>query len=389
MSMEKYKIGFWNYVETGILDNQEAVDDWQELGFNLVMSFEFNPQKHDKNEVLDLLDRAFKKGMQVIICDARTNFRTLKKKGKETFREEVRQAYYDFGQHPAAFGFHIGDEPLKDEVQVCIEAYNIVKQEMPKLTPFVNLFPYFIDDSFEQTVGCKKEDYQGQIEDFLKQTSAPILSYDCYSQCAIFDREIYLEMYFKNLEIFSRACKKYKTTLYTCLLSVGHWAYRVPTADDIRWQLNTAIAHGVKGVLWFFVYERELDGSYRYAPIDCFDKRTIMFDYLARENNIFRHYYEDIFNSYRFVWVKHFLKTSDGFPLFITDQIITKIEVVINPEPFAISRFENHDKIMYMVTNLSQDKPSCLKLHFAKEHEMNNTNIWFAPGGMEIFEFDK
>lgn len=48
----KYKIGFWNYVETGVLDPEKAVEDWKALGMNTPMSFEFNPEKHDKKDML-------------------------------------------------------------------------------------------------------------------------------------------------------------------------------------------------------------------------------------------------------------------------------------------------------------------------------------------------
>lgn len=384
--MNKYRIGFWNYVNLGVLDNKRAVDDWEELGFNLAISFEYGPSS-DKALMLDLLDKCLVKNIKVIISDYRTTYREAKKLPQEEFKREVLEAYKDFGSHPATFGFSIGDEPDKDHFEYAIKSYNIVKEIMPNLTPFINFYPYFVDESFESVMGVKREEYQKKIEYFLEKTNAPLISYDCYSQCAIFESDIYLEMYFKNLEIFGNACKKYNAILYTSLLSVGHWAYKVPTLDDIRWQLNVSIAHGCVGLLWFFVYERDLDGSYRMSPIDCFNKRTYMFDYLRRENNIFKHYYLDKFNEYEFVNVKHYLKTFAGFEKFSGDDYIESIETIINPEPFAISKFISKGKTMYMVTNLSQDKPSCIKLHFKKDHKKNDSNIWFTPGGMEIFEF--
>ena len=45
---------------------------------------------------------------------------------------------------------------------------------------------------------------------------------------------------------------------------------RVPTQDDIRWQLNTAAAHGYTGFMWFYLYENEFDPwwGYRGSPIN-------------------------------------------------------------------------------------------------------------------------
>ena len=45
-----FKIGFWNYVETGVLDPKKAVQDWKELGMTLPMTFNYNPQRHKKED---------------------------------------------------------------------------------------------------------------------------------------------------------------------------------------------------------------------------------------------------------------------------------------------------------------------------------------------------
>ena len=72
-----FKIGFWNYVETGILDPKKAVKDWKELGMTLPMSFAYDPKKHKKEDMIALLDECHKEGMKVIVCDIRASYRTL------------------------------------------------------------------------------------------------------------------------------------------------------------------------------------------------------------------------------------------------------------------------------------------------------------------------
>ena len=42
---DKFRIGFWNYVDTGVLEEEAAADDWKALGMNMPMSFEFDPEK--------------------------------------------------------------------------------------------------------------------------------------------------------------------------------------------------------------------------------------------------------------------------------------------------------------------------------------------------------
>lgn len=389
--MSKYSIGFWNYVKSGVLDEKQAVSDWVELGMNLAMSFEFDVQEHDKASMYTVLDECHKKGLKVIICDKRTGFREHRVLGEEKYRESVRQAVKDFGSHPATFGFHVGDEPLKDDWAHAIRAFVINKEEAKNLTPFINLFPYCLDKSFKDLMGVKNKEYGAKVKDFIKQTGAELISYDFYGQCGTFERQKWINVYFKNIKIFSEACAETGTTLFTCPLSVGHWSYRVPTENDLRWQLSTMLAHGIEGFMWFFVYERSLDGSYRTSPIDLFNHRTEMFDRLARQNNTYLNYHFKILENYKFDKVEHYRKAYGGFPKFKGEGTLKKINTVINAEPMSVSYFYNEKgEECIAVVNMSQDKPTCVKFTFLGEFEKyGKSNYWFAPGQMMIFTKEK
>ena len=196
--MANYKIGFWNYVKCGEIDSKSAVNDWRELGMNLAMSFTYSYQKHNKQDLIDMLDECLNKNISVIVCDERTQFRTLIKEGEESFKKGVLTALEDFGWHKAVFGFSIGDEPDAREWDAAIKAYNIVQSANEKLNTFINFYPYFIDESFEQVLGVKNDDYWDKLDGFLKQTGAKILSYDYYGQCNYFDKELWIDIYFKK-----------------------------------------------------------------------------------------------------------------------------------------------------------------------------------------------
>ena len=58
-----------------------------------------------------MLDACKKRGMKTILCDSRTHWKVLTEKGEKAYEEGVKRAVADFGNHAAAFGFHIGDEP--------------------------------------------------------------------------------------------------------------------------------------------------------------------------------------------------------------------------------------------------------------------------------------
>lgn len=384
--MNRYNIGFWNYVQFGTTDIKSAVTDWKELGINLAMSFEYDPDKHKISDVYLLLDECLKADIKVILCDKRTIFLSLAEKGETEFQKGVKAACSDFAAHPAVFGFHIGDEPNKTQWNYAEKAFLTVKNCAPNLTPFINFLPYYLDDNFESFVGVKRENYKERISEFIQKTGAKLISYDFYGQCNYFDKDTAIDTYFKNLNLFREAAFDNDCIFFTSLLSVGHWGYRVPSEDDLRWQINTAVAHGAKGFFWFFIYERTLDGSYRGSPVDLFWEKTPMYDSLARQNHIFNDYFAAKLSDYELISVEHNLKNYGGTKLFSGNDLLKHISYVINPEPLAISVFQNKTgERCVTIVNLSQDKPSCVKFEFCDAFEKYNQTCWLAPGQLCYF----
>ena len=381
-----FKIGFWNYVPTGVLDPKKAVQDWKELGMTLPMTFSFDPEKHNKQDMLTLLDECHKAGMQAIVCDERVTYRKLFKIGREAFEKGVQEAVKDFGSHPAVFGFEVGDEPNKDYWQSAIDAYKIHLQYAPHLTPFINMFPMWGTEDFEDCLGCKREDYADLNAEYMKQTGAKLISYDYYGQCAYFEKEFYFDLYFKNLNIFKEAAQRNDGKYFNSVLCVPHWAFREPTEDELRWQISTSVAHGASGVMWFFIYERTLDGSFRRSPIDLFWNRTPIFDELSRQNRIFNEFFLKKLEGYHFDKVWHNLKTFGDTERFKGNEELSRLEYIINPVPAAVSRFVNSEgKVAYVIVNLSQTEPTKIQPHFTGALSKFNSAHWYAPGQMVVF----
>ena len=88
---DKFRIGFWNYVDTGVLEEEAAADDWKALGMNMPMSFEFDPEKHDKKRMIAQLDACEQRGMKLIVCDARTRFSAYERNGEAAFTAGVKE----------------------------------------------------------------------------------------------------------------------------------------------------------------------------------------------------------------------------------------------------------------------------------------------------------
>lgn len=392
----QYKTGFWNYFPFGHLDNEEALKDWKEMGFNMPMTFHYNPENDKPEQMLSLLDGCQREGMQAIVCDVRTRFSTYMKVGKEAFIEGVKAAVKEFGSHPANFGFYIGDEPAYRDIESAIEACKIVNEYAPDLTNFINLFPYWEDDTFSQenALGAvTTREYKANLDDFVKRSGVKILAYDCYGQCTYFQKEKYRSSYFRNLRIFGEVARENGIELWTSLLCIGHFSLRVPTADDMRWQLSTAFAHGATGVQWFAVYKRGYEGTWRGSPFDEFGNKTETYARLARETRIFKECVLPYLEGYKFDKVWHHNLSIDaggGVAQFEGMDELKFITYIINPTPAAVTRFVNDEgKVAYAITNLSSTEPTKIRARFdGPLSKYNRMARWYAPGQIVIYMED-
>lgn len=151
----------------------------------------------------------------------------------------------DFGDHPAVFGFHIGDEPRAEDEADCAAAYRIQLEMAPHLTPFLNHFPWHenINMLLDTT------DYEQWLEQFIQKSGTKLLCYDCYSQMN--PEEDGIEMYFHNLKVFSEAARATGVPLWTTLLSVGTSATAALLKTTCGGRISTAAASRVKAYCGF------------------------------------------------------------------------------------------------------------------------------------------
>lgn len=392
----QYKTSFWNYFPFNHLDNEAAIKDWKEMGMNAPMTFHYNPENDKPEQMLALLDGLHREGMQAMVCDVRTRLSTYMKVGEEAFIEGVKAAVKDFGSHPANFGFYIGDEPAYQDFESAIKACQIVNKYASHLTNFINMFPYWEDDTFsqEKALGAvTTREYKANLDDFVKRSGVKILSFDCYGQCTYFQKERYRNSYFRNLRIFGEVARENGIELWVSLLCIGHFSLRVPTADDMRWQLSTAYAHGATGTQWFAVYKRGYEGTWRGSPFDEFGNKTETYARLARETHIFKDCILPYLEGYKFDKVWHHDLSVDaggGIAQFEGLDELKFITYIINPSPVSVTRFVNAEgKVAYAIVNLNSTEPTKIRARFEGPlSKYNRVARWYAPGQMVIYMED-
>ena len=397
--LDAFPIGFWNYAPIEVFD-EAKIQEWQDAGMTLTMGPEYAATRENVAHMKQILDWAHARDIKVIVCDPRTRARTL----PEDYAEQAAQAVEDFGAHPAAFGFHILDEPGVAEFPHVCEGVRITKAAAPQLHPFVNLLPWYAGVSAR--VGY--DSWQGYLDEFLKKSGIEFLCYDCYSQMN--PGKSGWSMYFRNLNEYREAAQRNGVPFWTTILSVGHFHYRCPSEDDIRWQFNTSVAYGAQGILYFFFYMRQPHANYRLSPIDEFWDRTPIFDALKRTNKGFVRRYGRLFLDLAFEKAMQYEEVVEGCEPFEPDDLVKAVKTDGN-RPLIVSRFRDKQGRPWVVMVNNSTEESChatltfqgadTKAHMlnwdneehavgiAKGEDDVSVSHWLAPGQMEVYRVEQ
>ena len=296
--LTRFPLGFWTYTNLtrhGVHMDEAEIDRWADCGFTLTMTPFFDPDNPEEVEhTRRILDWAGERDMKLIVSDPRVHGPFARGGGADPnvprvladYEEKAKAAAELLGDHPAVWGFHQGDEPEEVDNERFFAGHRILKKVAPHLHPFMNLFPMFVN--CHKTVGYPT--WPEYLDAVVEQAQPEFLCYDCYAQMK--GQESH---YFDNLRLYREAAQRAGIPFWTTLLSVGHFRYRCPSLDDIRWQFNTAIASGVSGLLWFFYYMREPHGNYRLPPIDELWEPTQTYYDLRRVQTAFNRRYGDLF----------------------------------------------------------------------------------------------
>ena len=165
------------------------------------------------------------------------------------------------------------------------------------------------------------------------------------------------------------------------------------------WQIATAVAHGCKGIFWFYIYFKDLiNGSYRNYPIANYGEEKEygdVFYYLSRQNRIFLKHCATRLNGFELDAVRHF-NIGYGFTkMFQRGEFeIENVNIIVNKEaPLIISRFINKEnKVKYIIVNNDREKAVKVELFYKNEYTQEQVNkmqppdYWIAPGQMTIID---
>lgn len=389
--LDTFVLGFWQYLNFGKQDLTVCTKEWKELFMNLAYTFNFRPEVGDKVEdMVMLLDNCLSNGYQAIAVDNRLHWRNLKHNGEKKYREDFLQIMEEYGNHEGVFAFMVGDEPFKDDFEPAIRAIQII-QSITDKPAIVNFNPSWFGEEFEQLFGFKGEEYFNVIDDFIKRSGLKVLLYDYYGAMAKHDQEHCINSYFRQLVKFHDVAKANGIPCWNSGLCLQHWDFRLPSREDLRWQLSTACAHGIKGVLWFELYQGALyKENWEGAPYNYYGEKNPMWLDLMEVQREFQCKYGEIIPYLDLEAVHHYGPTYGGVYYYFNgcDENIKNFENRFRTSA-TISRFvdKRNGDLYYMVVNNSQVETDRFTIQFDDSHSHCNTCNWLSPGGSFLVKY--
>ena len=376
--LKAYPISFWSYTnlgEHGKYMDEAEVEEWADAGFTVPQSPRCDPKDpQQKAHMLKMLDWAHQRGMKLILCDPR-GYATKGPGGaggliSSDYADGVKAAVKDFGSHPATFGFHVGDEPDADFKLAFFECYRVQKQIAPKLHPFANLLPWY--PGAPKRAGA--DTWPNYLDEFVQKSNADLISYDHYAQMN--PGQAGWNGYFENLRLYREASLRNGVPFWNTILSVGHFRYRCPNYDDIRWQFNTTVAAGANGVLWFFYYMRQPHANYRLSPVDEHWDRTDTYYDIRRVQKSFHRMYGDLFTRIVTTRMTLFPEAMGGCEAFTPNDVISRVLPDSEGHPIMLGEFVDLEGRRYaMVVNNSTT-------------ENTNVGITFPGEDVKVYSWD-
>lgn len=296
------------------------------------------------------LDIAGKYGMKVYVSDGRFT------QGDDKIKEVVD----DFKNHPALAGYYITDEPDSAHLQPAVELMLKVKRLDPTKDAYINHLPDWAVNNYEH----------GFLKRYIETAGKENINYLAYDNYPYKRGHRLEKTYFNNLDIIRRTGLKYGIKTSSCLQSFG-MAFggvielRRPNADEIRMNVYSNLAYGIKNAVWYLYYTRDNLPVPKTVPtmlksvIDSVGVKTDMYEPFQKMNSEMKQLgktlinldAQEVYHTGDSLWIGTALPPSN----FIAQVEDKKAEVILSRLTDKTS-----GKQYLMVVNRSFKKPATL-----------------------------
>ena len=214
-----------------------------------------------------------------------------------TVSQRIQELYTKFGTYPALAGLLLYDEPHRSLFGVLRDAKEQVeRQRSGEDLPYVNVWPSHA--SPKNALGA--ESYTDYLEKYMNETrypnsavAPPVLSFDHYP---LLTDERTTPDFFYNHAVIRNFARRFGVPSWGFVQSMGFDGRKVglgvrrrPDEAEIFWQINVALAYGVKGVQYFTYWTpQNNEVKFGNALISRAGTRTSLYGYAQRANDFLR-----------------------------------------------------------------------------------------------------
>ncbi|GLU51319.1 hypothetical protein Dfri01_07800 [Dyadobacter frigoris] len=350
--------------------------------------------KSDKEGNLQTLDLARKYGFKVYVFDGRLSL------GDDKIREMVS----DYKAHPALGGYYITDEPDSARLKSAVDLMNKVKKLDPEKDAYINHLPDWAVNNYEH----------GFLERYIKLAGKENINYLAYDNYPYKRKQKLEKTYFNNLDIIRRVGLKYNIKTSSCLQSFGMYVsgveeLRRPKADEIRMNVYSNLAYGIKNPVWYPYWTQDNMSSITMSlcVIDSAGVKTDMYEPFRQMNGEMKQLgktlinldAQEVYHTGDSLWLgtvrppaDFILKIQDEKADFILSRLVAKSSgeeyVMVVNRSFKQSRkmtFQVKDSVKKM-KEISKINGKPVKSSFrAETHQITES---FLPGEGKLFQIN-
>jgi hypothetical protein len=217
----------------------ERFREMRELGATFLVN---GPDVSATGPLRQTLALAAEHGLDVVVWDPRVRGFVQASDAADD-RRLIQEIVSDCADAAACAAYVVCDEPDLGLFPRLAGICRGFAAAAPDRVPLVNLFP-----SYGTIHQLGTGDFETYLREFVRQVQPPVLSYDHYPI-----REVAQDTgWHRDLETARRVSLDAGSPLWICLQSEGiRGGLRVPVREEVFWQAGTAMAYGVRGVLWF------------------------------------------------------------------------------------------------------------------------------------------
>lgn len=231
---EEFPIGYW-YGPPADHNNLETWRTVADANFTFAMGAGYGVEGNRR-----MLDYCHELGIKAIVHDGRIGWQMT---GNDDWRETIGEIVADYADHPALLGYYLHDEPNHELFRALGEISGEFQRRDPDRIPYINLFPTYAN---VEQLGTPN--YEDHLDKYLSIVQPTVLSYDHY---ALRRDGTDRPDYFENLDLIREYGLRYDVPPWNIIISLPHFGYRDPTAGEMRWQVYTSLAYGMKGIMYF------------------------------------------------------------------------------------------------------------------------------------------